>query len=58
VNRSVRKQQHEQARKKHKHEQQEHARELARRKPSTTAAWAVGIGVGLLVTAVIVALIW
>lgn len=31
---SAKKQQHEQDRKKHKHDQQEHAREVARREPS------------------------
>ncbi|HVL14003.1 MAG TPA: hypothetical protein VM529_15650 [Gemmata sp.] len=57
MNHSTKKQHHEQARKKHKHDQQEHARELARRKPSTAAAWILGIGVGLVVLAVVVTLI-
>ena len=52
---STKKQQHEQARKKHRHEQLEHARELARRKPSTIAAWILGIGLALAVIGVVVA---
>lgn len=53
MNRSARKQHHEQLRKKHKHEQQEHARELAKKKPNTTAAWVLGIGITLIVAVVL-----
>ena len=56
MNHSAKKQHHEKARKKHKHDQQEHARELARQKPSTRAAWVLGIGVGLVVIGVVVAI--
>jgi len=49
VNHSARKQNHEQARKKHRHEQQEHARELARKKPSMAAFWILAIGMALVV---------
>jgi ABC-type nickel/cobalt efflux system permease component RcnA len=56
VNHSAKKQHHEKTRKKHKHDQQEHARELARQQPSTRAAWVLGIGVGLVIIGVIVAI--
>jgi hypothetical protein len=52
---SAKKQQHEQARKKHKHDAEAHARELARQPASTRAAWVLGIGIALLVIAVLVA---
>jgi hypothetical protein len=52
---STRKQHHEQARKKHRHDQEEHARELARRQPSTTAAWILGIVLALAVIGGVVA---
>jgi hypothetical protein len=55
VNRSAKKQRHEQARKKHRHDQQEHARELARQKPNTAFAWVLGIVVALVVAGVIAA---
>jgi hypothetical protein len=55
MNNSTKKQHHEQARKKHRHDQLEHARELAKRKPSTLAAWILGIGIALAVIGVIVA---
>jgi hypothetical protein len=47
VNKSVKKQHHEQARKKHRHEQQEHAREVAKKKPSMMAFWILAIGLAL-----------
>ncbi len=50
---STKKQHHEQARKKHKHDQLEHARELAKKKPSTTAAWVLGIGLAVMLTIVL-----
>ncbi|MCE9564985.1 MAG: hypothetical protein K8U57_23365 [Planctomycetes bacterium] len=50
---STKKQHHEQARKKHKQEQLEHARELAKKKPSTTAAWVLGIGLAVMLTFVL-----
>jgi len=53
MNRSARKQHHEQARKKHKHDQLEHARELAKKQPSTTAAWVLGIGLAVMLTFVL-----
>ena len=55
MNRSARKQHHEQLRKKHKHDQQEHARELAKKKPATTAAWILGLGVAVMVALVLAA---
>jgi hypothetical protein len=57
VNRSAKKQHHEKARKKHRHDQQEHARELARQKPSTRAAWVLGVGVVVVVIGVVVAVV-
>ncbi|WP_439625318.1 hypothetical protein [Gemmata sp.] len=54
---SIKKQQHEQARKRHKHEQLEHARELAKKPPSTTAAWVLGVGLALMLAAVAVVLV-
>jgi hypothetical protein len=56
VNHSAKKQHHEKARKKHKHDQQEHARELARQQPSTKAAWVLGITIGLVLVGVIAAI--
>jgi hypothetical protein len=53
VNHSERKQHHEQARKKHRHDQQEHARELARKKPSMLAFWILAIGLSIAVAAVL-----
>jgi len=53
VNHSARKQHHEQARKKHRHDQQEHARELARKKPSMLAFWILAIGLSIAVAAVL-----
>jgi hypothetical protein len=54
VNRSAKKQHHEQARKKHRHDQQEHARELAKKKPSMTAFWILVIGLALAVAILVV----
>jgi hypothetical protein len=47
MNRSAKKQHHEQARKKHKHDQQEQAREAARKPRSNVGLWALGIVVVL-----------
>jgi hypothetical protein len=54
---STKKKQHELARKKHKHESQQHARELAKKPPSTTAAWVLGVGLALMLAAVAVVLV-
>jgi hypothetical protein len=53
VNRSVKKQHHELNRKKHRHDQQEHARELARKKPSMLPFWVLAIGLTLVVVFVV-----
>src|SRR5262249_49435153 len=58
VNRSSKKQQHEQARKKHKQAAEAHARELAQQKPRTRAAWVLGIGMALVLAVVIAAAVW
>jgi hypothetical protein len=39
MNHSAKRQHHEQARKRHRHEQQQHARDLAKKKPSTFPLW-------------------
>ena len=57
MNHSAKKQHHEKTRKKHKHEQEEHARELAKQKPSTRAAWVLGIGVAVVVVGVVLAVV-
>lgn len=55
VNHSAKKQHHEQARKKHRHEQQEHARDLANQKRSPVAMWFLISG--LVLMAIIVAIV-
>jgi hypothetical protein len=55
VNHSSKKQHHEQARKKHRHDQQEHARELAKQKRSMMPLWILCVGIGLMVVLLIVA---
>ena len=57
MNPSAKKQRHEQARKRHKHDAEQHARELARGSKRPVAAWVLGVGLALLVVAVVVALI-
>jgi hypothetical protein len=49
VNRSAHKHQHELARKKHRHDQQQLARELAKKKPSMAAFWILAAGLVLVV---------
>ena len=53
MNHSARKQQHEQARKRHRHDQEEHAREVAKKKPSMLAFWILAIGLALVVAFVL-----
>jgi hypothetical protein len=53
VNHSARKQHHEQVRKQHRHDLQEHAREAARKKPSMLAFWVLAIGLALVVAFVL-----
>lgn len=53
MNQSAKRQHHEQARKKHKHDAEQHARELAKRPRSTTAAWVLGIGLAIAVGALL-----
>lgn len=53
MNRSAQKQRHEQARKKHKHEQQQHAREVAKQPPSPFPRWLLIGGVVLVVAFVL-----
>jgi hypothetical protein len=58
MNRSAKKQHHEQARKKHKHDAEAHARELARQKPNTLFMWLLGIGIVFILAVVIATLVW
>jgi hypothetical protein len=58
VNRSIRKQRHEVARKRHRQQLQELERALERRKPSQTAAWILGITLTLFLGFVILVLVW
>lgn len=57
MNRSAKKQQHELARKKHKHDALAHARELARRPRKPIAAWVLGIGVALILIGLAVVMV-
>jgi hypothetical protein len=58
MNHSSKKQHHEQARKKHKHDAEAHARDLARQKPNTTFMWLLGIGVAIIIAVVVATLVW
>ena len=58
MNHSAKKQHHEQARKKHRHDQQEHARELAKKKPSMVAVWVLGVGLALMAAVIAIALLF
>ncbi|MBX9582124.1 MAG: hypothetical protein K2X87_17605 [Gemmataceae bacterium] len=53
MNRSAKKQRHEQARKQHKHDSQQHARELAKQPRANVGLWLLG-GVVAAVLAVVV----
>lgn len=53
MNRSARRQHHEQARKKHRHEQQQHARDAAKRKKSPVPVWFLVTGVGLMLVLIL-----
>lgn len=44
MNRSAKRQHHEQARKRHRHELEKHAREVAKREPSTAPRWFLAFG--------------
>lgn len=54
MDRSAKKRQHELARKQHKHDAQQHARELARQPKSNIALWLLGGAVALVLAAVLV----
>ncbi len=58
MNHSARKQQHEQARKKHRQDHEEHLRELSRQKRSTLPMWFLGIGITLLLALVVAAMLY
>lgn len=57
MNPSAKKQRHELARKQHKHDAQQHARELARRPKTPVAAWVLGVGITLMIVGLVVALL-
>jgi hypothetical protein len=54
MNHSAKKQLHEKNRKRHKHEMQEHAREVAKRGRSKTPLWFLVLGITALIVAVAV----
>ena len=53
MNRSASRQRHDQARKHHKHEQQKHARDVARRPRPTVFAWVLGVGLAAAVIIIV-----
>lgn len=55
MNQSAKKQHHEQARKKHRHEMQAHARAAARRGRSTLPLWFLVGGIGVIAALVLMA---
>jgi hypothetical protein len=55
MNHSAKKQQHEKARKKHKHELQAHEREAAKRERSKMPIWFLVAGVGVVVALLLMA---
>lgn len=54
MSQSTKKQHHEQARKKHRHEMQAHAREVARRGRSSMPVWFLIGGIGVIAALVLV----
>jgi hypothetical protein len=44
MNHSAKRQYHEKARKRHRHDLQQHAREMAKKKPSTVPRWFLAVG--------------
>ncbi|QEG28592.1 hypothetical protein GobsT_33750 [Gemmata obscuriglobus] len=57
MNNSAKKRHHEEARKKHKHEIQEHAREAAKQRPSRLPQIVLVVGVVLIIAFVVFAVI-
>jgi hypothetical protein len=53
MNRSASRQRHEKARKQHKHQLQEHAREVAKQPRSRVAAYILGVGITVMLALVI-----
>jgi hypothetical protein len=53
MNHSAKRQQHEQARKRHRHEQQQHARDVAKKKPSTAPRWFLAIGLACILALIL-----
>ncbi|MCS7020664.1 MAG: hypothetical protein NZU63_02415 [Gemmataceae bacterium] len=58
MNRSMRKQRHEVARKRHRQHLHELQRELERRQPSSLPAWILGITLALFLVFVLVVIVW
>jgi hypothetical protein len=55
MNRSARRQHHEQARKRHRQELQQHAREAAKKPRDRFPAWFLTVGIGVLIVALLAA---
>lgn len=53
MDRAAKHRQHDLDRKRHKHEQEQRAREAARRPKSNVAAWVLGVGLLLLIGGVV-----
>jgi hypothetical protein len=51
---STKREHHELSRKRHRHEQQKHARELAKKKPSTIPRWLLAIGITCIIVFILV----
>jgi hypothetical protein len=58
MNRSAKHQRHEKARKQHKHDQQEHAREVAKQPQSRVPMYVLGVVITLMLALVIGVTFW
>jgi hypothetical protein len=58
MNRSAKRQRHEKARKQHRHDQMEHARDAAKQPRSKAPAYILGVGITVLLAVVIGATFW
>jgi hypothetical protein len=55
MNHSAKRQHHEQARKRHRHDQEQHARELAKQKKSSFPLWLLGLGLAFILAIILAA---
>ena len=53
MNRSAKRQHHEQARKRHRQEQEQHAREIAKKPKDSFPRWLLGVSIGVVVLAIV-----